>query len=412
MSPRILVVYDEASVTPSRVARAARAIGCDIAFAAMDTPFTRTVLPVLTRLGPVVEVTEPVEPETLNALRALRPSAIVTFSQMQLAATATLAASLNLPYHEMSTVDAVMRKDAQRARLAAAGVDDVRRYRITRACQVDEAISRVGLPAVVKPDVGVASRNTFPVTTLAHCRAAAACLLESTAGSVESALVIEELLVGRPTAAPWGDYIAVDCVAVDGDVTPLFVTSKFALAPPFRERGGYGGPSAVERSLIARAERLGCQAVQAVGVRRGIADVELKLTPQGPRVIEVNGRLGGWVDDLARRAGVADPVDTAIKVALGRDPEPPRPEGHGRVAFNYLVSPPASAGRVRAVRNVPALRRLRNVDSVQVRARPGVPLDWRWGSNAVATVLGMTDDVEELARTIAAIEGLDWIDYE
>ncbi|UFQ13601.1 MULTISPECIES: hypothetical protein [Streptomyces] len=45
--------------------------------------------------------------------------------------------------------------------------------------------------------------------------------------------------------APWGHYLAVDCLTAGDDVRPVSVTGKFALAEPYRESGEYGQPSTV-----------------------------------------------------------------------------------------------------------------------------------------------------------------------
>lgn len=75
--------------------------------------------------------------------------------------------------------------------------------------------------------------------------------------------------------------------------------------------------------------------------------------------------------------------------------------------------PPIGARRVRAIRGVSALRRLAHVDRVVVLAEPGADVDWRIGARGnTAAVIGSTATHEELAATVAAIESVDWIDYE
>jgi len=138
-------------------------------------------------------------------------------------------------------------------------------------------------------------------------------------------------------------------------------------------------------------------------------------------VIEVNGRLAGWVDDLAMRSGAVDVADAAVTSALGREVVMPKPGATGPIAFHYVIVSPTSATRVKAMRNASGLRRLPNVGKVYVRVRPGSPVSWRLGattsvatipSSSVAAVLGSADSHDRLAQTIAEIDGFDWIDYE
>ncbi|MFB7917442.1 acetyl-CoA carboxylase biotin carboxylase subunit family protein [Streptomyces sp. NPDC056061] len=409
----LLVVYDTGSLAPTRLARAAREVGCTPVFVVADTDHAREMIPTLETVGTVVDTAGLTEAETVESLRALDPAGIITFSEFRIAATVRLADALGLRYHRPADVDAITHKDLQRARFAAAGVDAVRFRTITSAGQVDDAVAHVGLPAIIKPVVGASSRNTRAVTTAQECRAAVAEVFDEAGdGPVETAVMIEELLVGRPTPAPWGDYIAVDCVADGDDVRPVFVTSKFALAHPFRERGGYGGFSMVSEDDERAVRELACRAVRALNVH-GVADVEIKLTADGPRVIEVNGRLGAWVDDLAVRSGTSDPARVAVAAALGRPYETPEIRKDGPIAFHYLVVPPADARRVRSIRNVSALRRLPNVDRVTVLTDPGASVDWRIGARGnAAAVIGTAATHQDLAATVAAIENVDWIDYE
>ncbi|MCX4716544.1 hypothetical protein OG818_12105 [Streptomyces virginiae] len=55
----------------------------------------------------------------------------------------------------------------------------------------------------------------------------------------------------------------------------------------------------------------------ALGIRTGITHTELKVTPRGPRLIEVNGRLGGGIQDLSFSAMDLDLTGYAARTALG-----------------------------------------------------------------------------------------------
>lgn len=116
----------------------------------------------------------------------------------------------------------------------------------------------------------------------------------------EPALIVEEYLPGRDDQ-PLGDYVAVEC-AVDGGVVALAVTGKLRLLPPFRETGQFW-PARLPADEREEIIDLAVAALEALDVRTGLAHVEIKLTPAGPRVIEVNGRLGGLQVDLAQRPG-------------------------------------------------------------------------------------------------------------
>ncbi|MGC5287855.1 ATP-grasp domain-containing protein [Micromonospora sp. DT231] len=421
----LVVVYDRGSLSPTRLAEVAACNEAELLFvvgaeAATGTPIpaaaahAEEMMPALRMCGEVVTGVPGRLDELLTAIDAHQPAGIVTFSEFQLAPTARLAARLGLPHHALDDIPAITLKDAQRQRFAERGVDALRAEVVTAPGQLEAALEKVGLPAVVKPVWGASSRNTRAVHTAAEAHAFVAGLLAGTGPGVpESALIIEELLVGRPTPAPWGDYMAVDCAVRQGRAEALFTSSKFTLAEPFRERGAYGTRSVVEPALVAEVEALACRAVEALGVTTGIADVEIKLTPDGPRVIEVNGRLGAWVDDLAVRSESAVPAEVAVRAALGlpfdgrREAVPDNP-----IAFHYLLVPPVGVTEVRAIHGVPALRRVPNADRVTVLTSPGSPAGWELGATVnAAAVSGTVATHDELAETVAALEEVPWITY-
>ena len=422
---KLLVVYDYGSLPPTRLAAAAQQNDCGLIFATAPSQHAKEMTPYLRFLGEVVEMpaSDPHKDAALVArLRAAEPTAIVTFSDGQIGTTAHLAAALDLPYHSVDDIPAITRKDGQRRRFAERGVGSVRWHEVRRPDEIDAAMAAVGFPAVAKPIRGAASRDTAILNGAEQCRDFLTTVLEAESAVTqgERGMILEEFLVGAPREQPWGDYLTADFLVQGDSVEPLFVTSKFQLAEPCRERGGYGSRSVLSDAELGAALETGREALRALNVRLGIADVDIKLTADGPRVIEVNGRLGGWVDDLGARSATVDIADVAVKSALGRDAVIP-PMGDGPIAFHYVIVSPMWAHRVKAVRNVSGMTRIPHIDKVFVRARPGTDVGWRLGSttslaslpnSSVAAVIGSTESHGELAETIAAVEAFDWIEYE
>jgi hypothetical protein len=228
----------------------------------------------------------------------------------------------------------------------------------------------------------------------------------------EEALVLEELLTGdeRVAGEDWGDYVSVESLACGDDVVHLGVTGKPPLAEPFRETGAFF-PSTLPRDVADRAFAVTADALRAVGVRDGVCHTELKLTPSGPRVIEVNGRLGGYVDDVMSRSTGLSPLRLALAAALGRAGavERARPEC---VAYQLFALPPVGARSVADVRGVDAARRLPGVQRVEVMRGPGDAVDWREGTaSAVAIVHGEAPDHAALLRVRRSLAELLVVDY-
>lgn len=110
--------------------------------------------------------------------------------------------------------------------------------------------------------------------------------------------------------------------------------------------------------------------MEALGITRGLAHTKIKLTPDGPRIIEVNGRLGGHVDELYARAFGVDMLAIELGVATGTTPAVRRrPAGH--VYYQYQNLGPVQGGSFVGVSGVDAVRALPGVTGYRVFVSSG-----------------------------------------
>jgi biotin carboxylase len=132
-----------------------------------------------------------------------------------------------------------------------------------------------------------------------------------------------------------------------------------------------------------------------LGVGVGFLHTEIKLTPDGPRVIEVNGRLGGAIPVLMTQATGVDVMAMSKRVALGEHVVFDELIPTSRVGYFFYVQAPQSARRVASVEGLAELGELPGVDSVFLARQPGDDVDWRKGSHQyVFSVIGAADDYE------------------
>lgn len=385
--PRVLVVHGFGSAGPGEVIRAARGV-CLPVFVYDSTELATPTRHLLAQLDGAVDLAT--TSDVLDRLADLVPRGIVSFSEAQQRRTVGLAAQLGLDYHSHAVADLLADKFCQRQAVAAHGADDTRHALMESTTDVLSAAGMVGFPAVIKPTVGGASRNVHLVQDLAECQAVANRLLSS---GLEQALVLEQYLAGLGSTDD-GDYVSVETVTVAGGRSHLAVTGKFPLVPPFREGGMYA-PADLAPDLREAVLDLTGAVLTALGVRHGMTHTEVKLTPAGPRLIEVNGRLGGHVADLARRAGGPCLVRAALRAALGIPPE--QDSGWQCVAFQYFVMPPQGAVALHDVAGLAAARRVPGVTKVDVDARPRALPAWHTGSaSRIGTVYGAVADHAQL----------------
>ncbi|MGQ5637791.1 MULTISPECIES: ATP-grasp domain-containing protein [unclassified Streptomyces] len=216
--------------------------------------------------------------------------------------------------------------------------------------------------------------------------------------------VVEECLLGSPAAAGegWGDYVSVEQLVHRGAVRASCVTGKLPLAEPFQETGFFI-PSTLAPDLLDQVVRLATDAVRALGIRDAVTHTEVKLTPSGPRIIEVNGRAGGHVVDIVPRACRGSLVTAALELALGRLPDT-EAFRFTDVTFEWVLLPPVDARELISLYGADDARALEGVTAVDVHARPGEPIDWRLGNQTLGLVHGQVADHAALRRLVERLE--------
>ncbi|MGH3104588.1 MAG: ATP-grasp domain-containing protein [Gaiellaceae bacterium] len=257
---------------------------------------------------------------------------------------AAVADVLGLPGIGTETAHLMTHKIAMRRRLAEAGVPQPRYAAVRTLHEGRAALTRVGLPAVLKPADSGGQRGVF--------------LLES-ADDLDAHLHVA--LAESPTeeaiVESFHDGLELNGLALAraGDVAPLTLSDR--LRPP---GVGFGVgwihvyPATIYGDTLAEAERVAVHAVHALGLRDGIAFPQLLVGDDGVvRVVEVAARIpGGQMADLARHAIGIDLVEVALRQALGIDvpDELALPRYRQPLAIRFLTAQPGPLpiGTVRA----------------------------------------------------------------
>jgi hypothetical protein len=330
----------------------------------------------------------------------MRPTAVITFSELALSRTALLAAAAGVSGHAPELVDLLTDKARQRARLRATGVDDTPAWPVLAPADWADAVAHVGLPAVLKPARGGGSRGTFLVREAAEGERLLAGVLGRADGRSEGpAYVAERYLRGAPGTL-LGDYVSVESLCAGDDVQHLAVTGKLPLLPPFREAGQFW-PAALPADERAAVLDLTTRALRALEVRTGLTHTEIKLTASGPRIIEVNGRLGGHINALSKDAVGVDLVRLAGLAALGRldHVEVPVPSS---VFFQKHALAPTVPCALLSVAGAREARRLPSVRGYRTLVPLGESLPGGVGTTELDLLWGRCEALYELPAVLAA----------
>jgi biotin carboxylase len=294
---------------------------------------------------------------------------------------ARIAERAGLP-HPISPATAVLatNKLRQRQRLAEAGVPQPRSWVVGS----DDELPQIDGPVVVKaPD-----RQGQKGLSLVESQAELSEAIAVARSAARSGLALVEELVDGPEVTVVG-------FSAGGVFTPLLVTDRVVAHPPaFGVALAHVWPSKV--SDTRSVSDTSAAAVRALGIENGPSYTQLRIGPDGPRVVEVAARLGGGHDaELVQAVTGVDLNGLAIDAALGNDLvlNQHKPLVGGAVT-RFLVAPPGLLEQV----EVPELPE--GVKRVRIYREPGfvfTPL--RRGSDRAGAVLATGDSREEaLAR--------------
>jgi biotin carboxylase len=154
-------------------------------------------------------------------------------------------------------------------------------------------------------------------------------------------------------------------------------------------------------------------AISSLEIEGAVVHTEIKLTPDGPRLIELNGRLAGRPPFVLRSISDVNLFQAACRIALGEHVHFDGLAECRGIGFWRMLQPPLSAQRVLALRGVADLQQHGSVDDVLVKRAAGQPVELSDGTDgAVVTVTGRVGDLDELAAVIQAIDESIEVDYE
>jgi len=397
--PVLAIVYGNGSVSATKLSESASA-RCDLVWVVDATEFDNpATMRVLAKMGTALDIAGMSDDEAAAALRTLEPDGIVAYADAHMAKASALAGRLGLDYHDGTVTERLCDKLTQRRALRAAGLSVPRCIDIPASLTSDDVAALVGdveFPVVLKPRHGAASRDTVLVSDATELGR----LLTQPGGSGSDAhMVVEEYMVGAspPPSDHFADYVSVESVVADGNISHVAVTGRLPQAEPFRETGLII-PSDFDPSVVEAILDVATDAIGALGVRTGCLHTEIKATTAGVRVIEVNGRLGGFVPEvLALAAPGINLFEISQRAALGEQLAFADPVPTDRVGYVVVGQPPLWAHQVAGVDGLDRLAAFPGVSSVSLSRQPGDPVDWRKGSHEyVFAVLGAASDYEEV----------------
>jgi biotin carboxylase len=281
----------------------------------------------------------------LDNVRDLELDGVLTVqAERAVPMVAAIAEALGLPGIGVETARLMTNKLAMRSRLAEAGIPQPRFATVRTPDEARQAAAEVGLPAVLKP---ADSAGQVGLARIESPEDAAASVAAAVEASPSGEAVLEEFVEGTELNGI--------VVVQEGEVLATILCDR--LRPPGR---GFGVswlhvyPPTPTGAQLAEAERVGADAVRALGLRTGIGFPQILARPDGGvALVECAARIGGMMAEHLLHAFGIDLLEVALRLAL-REPvtqEQVQPRFERPVAIRFLTAEPGTLtpGRVTRV---------------------------------------------------------------
>jgi cysteine synthase/biotin carboxylase len=307
----------------------------------------------------------------LDALRAALDelggplAGVATTSEFYTVAAARVATERGLPTNPPEALARCRDKSLTRAALASAGIRQPAFVPVRDAAAVTAAVAQVGLPCVVKPADDSGSQD---VLLCADPIAAAV--------QVERILAVTTNVRDQPTAgtALVEEYVdtpevSVEMFGIGGEQVCLGITRKTVTGLPHFIESGHLFPADLPAEVAAEVTATVRAALAATLLVLAASHTEVKLTPTGASVIEINGRAaGGMIPELMRLAIGVDLLEQQLRAAAGL-PVDLTPSRRRVAGIRFLLAD--CDGVLEGVTGVDAALAMPGIDRVAVTAAPG-----------------------------------------
>ncbi len=248
----------------------------------------------------------------------LKFDGVFTICDYYIETVAHVAQALKLPQAFSSNVGLERRKHLVREAIEYAGLPNPD-FRITRSWEeTRQAALDIGYPLILKPSDLASSAFVKRVKDENELYDAFSALEKFPKNFRE-----------QPREALWlleeymtGEEVSVEACTFNSETIILGITDKSVSGFPYFIEDGHMFPAKLESAQVEAIHDLTKKALKAVGHDHGISHTEIKLTPEGPRIVEINPRpAGNYIPELIEHVTGIDFISAQIELALGHHPD-------------------------------------------------------------------------------------------
>lgn len=241
---------------------------------------------------------------------------------------------------------------------------------------------------ILKPADNAASRGVVLVRKSE--RPDYECLYNYCAGySRNGSALVEEFMTGPE--------VSVESYSVDGILHIITITDKIVTEVPYFVELGHTEPSRLPMEVQEDIRKVAEGAIRAIGLRNGAAHTEIKVTPNGAKLVEIAARLGGdfITSRLVPLSTGVDMIECTFSALLGERVRYEKTKSCGS-AIRFIQG---KNGVLDAIEGIEEARAMPGIQEIEIYKAIGdsVKLPEN-SSDRVGHVIAVGKDADEAAR--------------
>jgi len=267
-------------------------------------------------------------------------------------------------------------KSYMRDRLKECGVPIPQYFVVNDEAQFVEAVQSMNGNMIVKPADNAGSRGVVllkkdAVTGKTEPEDIVSIYEYSKSNSRNGIVMVEEFMEG--------EEVSVESMTINGDTTIITITDKMTTPPPYFVELGHAEPSQHPAELQDRIKEVTKQAVSAIRLQNGPSHTEIKLTKEGPKIVELAARLGGdfITSKLVPLSTGVDMVGSSVVLATGGEIDLTKKWNRG-AAIRFI---PGKIGVINSIEVPESLYNLSEIEEIVLYKKVGDSIDGTKSSN-------------------------------
>lgn len=321
-------------------------------------------------------------------------------SEVSVRTVAAISEELKLPGISQKTANNATDKGLMREKFLEYHLPSPQFKIVYSLAQAIEAIEEIGFPVVIKPADNAGSRGVTLVLKGDDVNDA----FESSKNySRQGKVLVESFMEGLE--------VSVEAFVYKNNIKILALSDKIRTPPPYLLDTTVIFPSKYPPETLDKIRTVAINAIKALGIDNGPIHMELMMTKEGPKIVELAARGPGFkvfTEIIPYVTGV-DVVEGVIKLALGEEPDLNSTANRSAV-LKFIGAKP---GRIKEIKGISQIKNIKGVYDFEIYLDVNdVVRPLTCGDDRIGHIIAFSDTRDNALKIIEMAEKMLRIEVE